>query len=122
MALIDVSELMLDPDFVMTFTIYRRMASVNSYGENVVSESSVSSVGSIQAATAETAKRLPNGVQLSKFKTIFTKAVIQADSAGQYMDQIEWKSQRYNVFQVTPWEDFGAGWYMVDCELQKASL
>jgi len=122
MARIDVSELMVDPDFIMNFTIIRRVPTINTYGENSLTETPVSAVGSIQAATAETAKRLPDGVQLSKFKTIFTKAVILADSAGNYPDQIEWKSQRYNVFQVTPWEDFGAGWYMVDCELQKASL
>jgi hypothetical protein len=122
MARIDVSELMLDPDFVMNFTIVRRTSTVNNFGENVLAETTVSAVGSIQAATGETAKRLPDGVQLSKFKTIFTKAVIRADSAGQYQDQIEYKSQRYNVFQVLPWEDFGAGWYMVDVELEKASL
>lgn len=122
MARIDVSELMTDPDFVMTFTIVRRTPTVNNFGENELSETPVSAVGSIQAATGETAKRLPDGVQLSNFKTIFTKAVIKADSAGAYTDQIEIKGQRFNVFQVLPWEDFGAGWFMVDCELQKASL
>ena len=122
MARIDVSELMVDPDFIMNFTIIRRVPTINNFGENSLVETPVAAVGSIQAATGETAKRLPNGVQLSKFKTVFTKAVIQADSSGKYVDQVEWKGQRYNVFQVTPWEDFGAGWYMVDCELQKASL
>jgi len=122
MARIDVSELMTDPDFVMTFTIVRRVPTVNTFGENTLAETTVNAVGSIQAATGETAKRLPDGVQLSNFKTIFTKAVIKADAAGKYVDQIEIKGQRFNVFQVLPWEDFGAGWFMVDCELQRKSL
>jgi hypothetical protein len=113
---------MTDPDFVMTFTIVRRVPTVNTFGENTLAETTVNAVGSIQAATGETAKRLPDGVQLSNFKTIFTKAVIKADAAGKYVDQIEIKGQRFNVFQVLPWEDFGAGWFMVDCELQRKSL
>lgn len=122
MARIDVSELMVDPDFVMNFTIVRRTATVSQYGENSVSETQEAGVGSIQAPTKETAERLPDGVQLNKVKTVFTKAVFYANAAGKYVDQIIYKSQRYNVAAVTPWEDFGAGWFMVDIELENKSL
>lgn len=122
MARIDVSELMTDPDFVMNFKIIRRTPSVNQYGENELTTSEENASGSIQPATGETVKRLPEGVQLSDFKTIFTKAVIKADAAGKYVDQVEIKGQRFNVFHVMAWEDFGAGWFMVDVEIEKASL
>lgn len=123
MALLDVSELMVDPDFVMNFTIIPRTPVVNEFGENVLTTGEpISAVGSIQAATGETLKRLPEGVQLSKFITVFTKVQIQADSAGNYVSQIVWKNKTYNIFQVLPWEDFGAGWFMIDCELGVISL
>jgi hypothetical protein len=123
MALLDVSELMTDPDFVMNFSIVRRTPTVNQYGENELTVVSTdTAVGSIQAATGEVAKRLPDGVQLDKFKTVFTKSVIRADASGSYPDQIIYKGQTYNVFKVYPWEDFGDGWYMVDIELENKSL
>jgi len=122
MALIDVSELMFDPDFVDSFTIVRRVPTINNYGENTVADTSVAAYGSVQAADGDTAKRLPDGVQLANFITVFTNAVIIADASGRYVDQVIWNSKTYNVFQVVPWNNFGAGWYMVDCELQRATL
>lgn len=122
MARVDVSELMVDPDFVMNFTIIRRTATINEFGENQPVETSEPGIGSIQAPTKETASRLPEGVQLTRFKTVFTKAVFYANAAGKYVDQIEYKGKRYNVAAVTPWEDFGAGWFMVDVELENKSL
>ena len=119
MARIDVSELMNDPDFISPFVIYRRTETINGRGENELTETTVNAVGSIQAATGETAKRLPDGVQLSSFITVFTKTVLEAESAGRYPDQVLWKGKRFNVFQCTPWDNFGAGWFMVDCEMER---
>lgn len=119
MARIDVSELMTDPDFISSFVIYRRVQALNGFGENAPTETTVNAVGSIQAATGETAKRLPDGVQLSKFITVYTKTVLEAESVGGYPDQVEYKGRRYNVFQCLPWDAFGEGWYMVDCELER---
>lgn len=122
MARIDVSELMVDPDFINSFTIVRRTTTVNQYGENVLAETEESSFGSVQGIGKDALKRLPDGVQLSSMKTIYTKAVFKADEAGKYSDQIIWDSERYNIITVLPWGNFGSGWYEVDVELQKASL
>jgi hypothetical protein len=123
MARIDVSELMTDPDFISPFTIFRRSSNVNNFGENEVSEDEeVPTVGSVQAASGEAAKRLPDGVNLSKFITIFTKTELLAERVGGYPDQVLWKEKRYNVFQCVPWDNFGAGWYMADCELEAVSV
>lgn len=123
MALLDVSELMTDSDFVDPFTIVRRTGyDENTYGETVFTEVLVSAVGSVQATSGDTAKRLPDGVQLNGVRSIFTKAVINANTAGNYIDQIIWKNNRYNVIFVLPWENFGAGWFEVVVEIERKSV
>lgn len=114
MARLDVSELMTDPDFIHSFTWVKRTAATNNFGENVVEETEEAATGSVQAATGETAERFPEGIALNNFKTIYTKARVSA----LYPDQIIWKGKRFNVRLVTPWEDFGAGWFMVDVEME----
>lgn len=114
MARLDVSELMNDPDFVHSFLIFRRTSTPNEFGENVLTEEEISAVGSVQPADGKTAERLPEGIVLSNFKTIYTKAIVSAS----YPDQIEWNRRRYNVHTVTPWEEFGEGWFMVDVEME----
>lgn len=117
MARIDVSELMVDPDFVNSFTLVRRTPSINNFGENSFVETLVPSIGSIQSPGKETLNRLPEGVKLTNVKTVYTKAILTANQ-----DQIEWEGQRYNIYSVLPWGNFGNGWYECDIELQKASL
>lgn len=122
MARLDVSELLLDPDFVDPFTIVRRVPTINGYGENVLAESTLDAVGSIQAPGKEAALRLPDGVLIASAKTIYTKTEIYSDKVSGYADQILYQGQRYNVLTVLPWGNFGSGWFEVDVELENKSL
>lgn len=119
MALIDVTELMVDPDFVNSFSIIRRVDTINSKGENILNETTVNNIiGSIQGAGKDTIRRLPEDVQVSRVKTVYTKTLLQTDAAGKYADLIVIDSYRYAVINVTPWNNFGAGWYECDCVME----
>lgn len=123
MARIDVSELMVDPDFINSFSIARRTATTNIYGENIIAETIINNItGSVQSAGKEAIKRLPEGVKISNVKTIYTKTMLIADTNNPgYSDQIIWEGLRYNVISCLPWSNFGAGWYEVDVEMQRAT-
>lgn len=121
MSRINVNELLTDPDFAGPLTIIKRVADVNGSGENILLESTVCTVGVIQPATADTLKRLPDGAQLSKIITVFTKSQLTANVAGRYADQVFYQGKRHNVITCMPWAEFG-GWFMCDCELEVASL
>ena len=119
MARIDVSELMLDPDFVSSFTIIERTPTINNFGENVLEESApIAAVGSVQSPGKETLKRLPDGVSITNIKTVYIKRSLKADATGVYSDQVVWEGKRYNVISCLPWSNFGAGWYEVDIEME----
>lgn len=121
MARIDVSELMVDPDFISSFSVARRSSTVNQYGENELTETIINNVsGSVQSAGKETIRRLPEGVKISNVKTIYTKTLLIADANGTgYADQIIFDGLRFNVISCLPWSNFGAGWYEVDVEMQR---
>lgn len=123
MALIDVSELLSDPDFIDPFQVIRRSATVDSKGKNILTESAPIDVeGSVQAGDGDTLKRLPDGAQLSSTITIYTQTPIYADPVGGYGDIILWKGQRYQVENSMPWDNYGGGYFRVDCIQEKPSI
>lgn len=119
MALIDVSELLTDPDFTNTVMLIRRASSVNSYGENVLTETSSSITAVVQGANTETLERVPEGARLSDLIDVYYKGALHAESPSGYADVIVWGGKRYQVFQVIEdFLNFGAGFTKAVCKLE----
>ena len=119
MALIDVSELLTDPDFTNTVTLIRRSSTVDTYGENTMAETSSSITAVVQGANAESLERVPEGARLSDLIDVYYKGQLTAESPGGYADIIVWQGKRYQVFEVV--EDFmnyGAGFTKAVCKLE----
>jgi hypothetical protein len=123
MALIDVSELLTDPDFTNTVTLIRRASSVNSYGENVLTETSSSITAVVQGANTETLERVPEGARLSDLIDVYYKGVLHAESQSGYADVIVFGGKRYQVFQVIEdFMNFGAGFTKAVCKLEPVNV
>lgn len=123
MALIDVSELLTDPDFTNTVTLIRRASSVNSYGENVLTETSSSITAVVQGANTETLERVPEGARLSDLIDVYYKGVLHAESPSGYADVIVFGGKRYQVFQVIEdFMNFGAGFTKAVCKLEPVNV
>lgn len=122
MAEIDVSDVLLDPDFIDRLTLIHRTESVNSFGKNVLVESSVDTVGSVQPASGKDIKRLPEGLQSSDLRAFYIKAEITTDGAGKYPDIIVFNSKRFIVQLCEPWLNFGQGWNKAICVREDVSL
>lgn len=122
MAQLDVSEVLTDPMFLDPFTIIRRASTVNDLGRNVIVETTISAIGSVQAADGDTLAMLPEAARLSDVRNIFTRTVLIADVVSGYSDLILWKGNRYQTLKVTPWGNYGSGWYKCVCVNEKASL
>jgi hypothetical protein len=123
MALIDVSELLTNPDFTNTVTLIRRASSVNSYGENVLTETSSSITAVVQGANTETLERVPEGARLSDLIDVYYKGVLHAESQSGYADVIVFGGKRYQVFQVIEdFMNFGAGFTKAVCKLEPVNV
>jgi len=122
MAEIDVSELLTDPDFVDDLQVIRRSATVNSRGENVVTEpTTISTVGSVQPAPAKAVQRLPEALRVSDVRAFFINLPIIQDGDSSYPDIIVYGGKRYQVITAAPWLNFGEGWNEGICVAEKPS-
>lgn len=119
MAKIDVSDLLLDPDFLDNVTLIRRSSTVDGNGEGVLSETPSTVKMCVQGANTETLQRMPEGARLSDIITVYYRGALNVESAGGYADVIVWGGKRYQV-KETP-EDFmnyGNGFTMANCLLE----
>jgi hypothetical protein len=119
MALIDVSDLLLDPDFINNLTLIHRTTAVNARGENQLTETSQETVGSVQPAPAKDIQRLPDALRMSDVRKFWIKAEILADGDSQYPDLIEFQGKRFQIINVEPWLNYGAGWNAGLCVWEK---
>jgi len=122
MALIDVSELLTDPDFTNTVTLIRRASTVNTHGENVMTETQSTITAVVQGANTESLERVPEGARLSDLIDVYYKGQLTAESPSGYADIIVWGGKRYQVFEVVEdFMNFGAGFTKAVCKLEAAN-
>lgn len=112
---IDVSDLLLDPDFVDAMTVITRKPKVNSKGENILIDNPVVSVGSVQPASGRTIMKLPDEFRVANVSSFWFKGSIIATAPGKYSSVIIFKGLRYQVQTVFDWSNWGAGWCEGTC-------
>ena len=110
MALIDVSALLLDPDFVNPLNLIHRTSTINTFGKTELVESTVATFGSVQPASAKEVQRLPEALRVADIRRFWVKAEILMDGLSQYPDLIEFQGKRFQVINTEPWLNFGSGW------------
>lgn len=118
MALIDVTELLSDADFTNSFSVIRRVDSVNNYGENQLSETTLSGVvGSVQPASPDDMQRLPDSVRRRDAITVYSVTRISPDA---YPDVVVWNGKKYQAQTSEDFGNYGAGYTKAICTLIEA--
>ncbi|GED71177.1 hypothetical protein BRE01_48790 [Brevibacillus reuszeri] len=105
--MIDVSEVITDPDFAQPFTVHRK-------GGDWVKGRWVSSdvppirmTGVVIVADAKTLEQLPEGDRVTGLMSFYsTQELFETREEGT-SDQIEWRGERYRVKRVFPYVDYG---------------
>lgn len=122
MALIDVSDMLLDPDFINSVSLIHRTASVDSFGKNQLVETTVNTFGSVQPAPVKDVQRLPDSLRLQDVRKFWIKAEILSDGSAQYPDLIAFKGNRYQVISTEPWLNYGNGFNTGLCVAEKPAI
>ncbi len=108
--LIDVSDILLDTDFVSNLNLIHRTEVVNSYGKTELTEDLVQTVGSVQPLPQKDIMRLPEAMRIKDVRGFWIKAPILSDGTAQYPDIISFGGKRFEVISVEPWLNWGGGW------------
>lgn len=110
--MINVSELIDDPDFAQAYTGVRITGQWVD-GDFVKTETSISFYGPVIAASIHDINMVPEGDRVAGMMTFLTKAdnpfyVSQAsDSYEGISDYLIWRGDRYKLVQVMPLHDYG---------------
>lgn len=112
--MIDVSELMDDPDFLSPYPIQlvRRANVANEHGEGVMTESATSIEGIIQPGSGDMMEKLPESARLQESIRIWTRATLtpQQEGVDGYGDLLVYRGKRWLVRVVDDFSTWGNGY------------
>jgi hypothetical protein len=122
MGLIDVSEILVDPDMVDPVVIIHRMAIIDDYGQNKLTEQGVPTYGSVQPISGKTLQRLPEELRIANVMSFWVKGTIVSDGKCQYPDVLNFRGSRYAVQTIFDWTMWGEGYAEGTCVREKPAL
>jgi len=112
MPLINVDELLADPDFTQPVSIITSTEAVNSSGFNVPVQTTTTNIQAIvQNNGSEKLIRLADGSRISDAVTIWCRHSLHAATATTAADIIVYNGQQYVVKVSEDWSHYGIGWY-----------
>lgn len=115
MPFLDVSDVLLDPDFASRFDIKRRAETVGSNGRPVVTETLIKKqVGVFTVASPNDLDRLSEEDRMGRNFVLVTKARLlgpsQSAAGVKYKpDLVVWQGNSYIVKTMEPYTQYGAG-------------
>lgn len=110
MALIDVTALLVDPDFASVFHVERRIQYIDDHGRAIESrERFYDCSGSIQPISGKTLDLFPDLIRSSDQLEIWTTTRLSAPTERTAGDIVIWQEREYTVDAVRDWSDWGAG-------------
>lgn len=113
---IDVSDILLDPDFCELLTVTRR-AETMVKGRSTTTPTTISPqpVGVVIPQNDSPMMRGPDQQNLPRLIQVHTPFRLRGASAGYQPDLITWKGADYVVNKVQDFSSYGGGFIQADC-------
>jgi hypothetical protein len=112
MALQDLAQYMIDPDFVDEVTLIRRTPQeISDKGRSSFVETASQVYMCVQGRGTEKLNRTSDSAWLTDAMDFYYAGTLYAASPGGYADVIVWKGRRYQVEEVPEdFSNYGSGW------------
>ncbi|MGR7993837.1 hypothetical protein [Xanthobacter sp. ZOL 2024] len=118
MPLLDVSDVLLDPDFADTITVYRQSVTIGDDGRSTRAETVTSAIAVVTPDQWSTLQRQAEGSNVSETITVVTQFRLIPSMDGYDADEITWNSKRYVITAVGDCSRYGAGFVEASAELK----
>ncbi|AOI65553.1 hypothetical protein WS51_18295 [Burkholderia territorii] len=122
MAFLDVTDVLLDPDFMDTGLLCNRMTqTVDAHGraQNAVASTPFSAV--VTSDKGDILHRNADGSRIIGSITLHTMFRLMDGSAGHDADEVVWAGRTYTVVNVNDYSHFGRGFVCATCDLKPLS-
>lgn len=122
MALLDVTDVLLDPDFMDTGLVCNRMTqTVDDHGRATNAVTSTGFAAVVTSDKGDVLHRNADGSRIIGSITLYTSFRLSDGSAGQDADEIVWQGRTYTVANVNDYRHFGRGFVCATCDLKPLS-
>lgn len=118
MPLLDVSDVLLDPDFADTITVYRQAVTTGDDGRATRAETVTSTIAVVTPDQWSTLQRQAEGSNVSETITVISQFRLMASMDGYDADEIAWNGKRYVITAVGDCSRYGAGFVEASAELK----
>lgn len=116
--LLDVSDVLLDPEFCdTTLTCTRGATTANDQGIGVASEATVPFSGVVTSDKGVDLARDPIGEHGTGSITVITRFPLRSSGTGVTADIVKWNGKSYTVVKVNDYSTYGVGFTECICDL-----
>ena len=117
MPLLDVSDLLVDPDLADIFAVIRRIETIDpATGRATMQEQRFSRVyGVVTMGSPNDLERRDDYQNMTRSITVVTKFQLHGAVQGYQPDVIEWRGTKHLVKHVSPYPHFGRGFSQAEC-------
>lgn len=118
MALLDVSEILLDPDFMDHGLQCER--NVQTVGSNGLSQNVTTLLpfsGVVTTNEGDVMERMSFGERIKGSIIVHSVFELQDGADGLTADIVRWKGRRYTVTRVSSYKHFGRGFVAAECDI-----
>ena len=105
--MIDVSDVVSDPDFTQTITRVVRSETVNDFGESIIISVSSLIDAVVTSPTTQELLMFPEATAYRDVIRVTTVSRLNADSVGKQPDLILYHGENYKVLITNDYSDFG---------------
>ena len=118
MPLLDVSEVLLDPDFCdITLKCERNAIATDNSGRGVLSTSVTRFAGVVTSDKGELLQRGAVGEHATDNVSVITRFRLQDAGPGRTADVVQWNGKRYTVSKVNDYSTYGIGFIEAICDM-----
>lgn len=116
---LDVSDVLLDPDFMSRGLICTRIAVVSGdNGRSKKTETVHKFNAVVTTNSGDKMDRKPDGAIITGAINLHTRFILSEGDANSQADEIEWQGRKYIVSQVLSNTHYGRGFVKAICELK----
>lgn len=118
--MLDMSDVLNDPDFSQTFTVTRSVETVNLKGRGETSLEVIPASGVLVPATPRQLARLPEADRSSEIIAVYSREPLTPGSDTFKPDLVTWRGRNYRVVSLDDYADYG-GWCVAlaaACDMQ----
>lgn len=119
MALIDVTQILTDPDLVDTFSVLRRAQVTDSKGRvSLTTQTFNKVIGVVTSISPNSLDRQTDYQTFGRGISIVTKFRLQGEVTGFQPDIVVWRGDNFVVKAIDNYPQMGPGFFQVECSSQ----